>query len=146
MKQKTLIEKLKHRKSFLERQIEHRIEPRVNHYKSREDNLSKHGFRTWGTEEGRIGAKEMEIAFLEELIELEEKKIKERIQFVKDRIVELDEHDDVVGYDASDTNLPIGAHVSYGLRVGELQSKTWELKFLESLVEEGKHGSSEGTV
>ncbi|QEG04316.1 hypothetical protein [Bacillus phage BC-T25] len=70
-------------------------------------------------------------------------KIKKRIEFLKERIKELDKLDDIVCYDADDSNLPMGAHVSYGLRVGETQSKTWELNFLEGLLqEEGKHGSN----
>lgn len=73
MKEKTLLEKVKSRKAFLERQID-RIEPRINSYKNREEYLSKHGFREWGTEEGRVIAKEMEISFLEELIVEEEGK------------------------------------------------------------------------
>lgn len=135
MKPKTLLEKLKSRKAFLERQIT-RIESRVKNYQSKEDNLTKHGIRSMGVQEGRIGAKEMELAFLEEIIELEEKKIRERIESLRERIKELDNLDDIVCYDAEDANLPMGAHVSYGLRVGELQSKTMELTFLESLVEE----------
>jgi len=63
-------------------------------------------------------------------------KITKRIQFIKTRIEELDELDDTVGYDAEDINQPIGSHVSFGLRVGELQSKTMELMFLEGLVKE----------
>ena len=73
MKEKTLIEKIKSRKTFLEKQIV-RIEARVNNYESMEDKITKHGMREWGKESGRIVAKEMEISFLEELLEIEEDK------------------------------------------------------------------------
>lgn len=71
-------------------------------------------------------------------------KIKARITYLEERIATLDERDDIVDYNANDKSLPIGAHISYGLRVGELQAITLELMFLEELIklEEGNHGSS----
>lgn len=73
MKQKTLIEKIKDRKALLERQVD-RLELSEKNYESNEDNLSKHGLRSWGKITGRVLAKEMEISFLEELIVAEEGK------------------------------------------------------------------------
>jgi len=63
-------------------------------------------------------------------------KIKARINYLEERIATLDERDDIVDYDANDKSLPIGAHISYGLRVGELQAITLELMFLEGLLKE----------
>lgn len=72
MKEKTAKEKVKSRIAFLERQIT-RIEARVKNYDSMEDRLTKHGIRAAGVESGRSIAKELELSFLEELLEIMEK-------------------------------------------------------------------------